>query len=70
MDLVFSIQTDDETKSEFKAIVAIPATIYSERLVCIFPTGDYDNQICHWLLYEAEPLKVKNINNFFFNFIN
>lgn len=67
MDLVFSIQTTDETKPEFKAIVAVPASIYSDRLVCIFPTGDYDSQICHWLLYEAQPLQV--INNFVINLL-
>uniref|UniRef100_A0A915DTV8 Uncharacterized protein n=1 Tax=Ditylenchus dipsaci TaxID=166011 RepID=A0A915DTV8_9BILA len=57
MDLVFSIQVGDQSRAEFRTIAPVDATIQDKRLVCIFPAGDYNGQICNWLEYLAEPLR-------------
>jgi len=43
--------------TEFRTIIAIPASIQSRRLVCVHPSNDYDGEVCHWLSYVDRPLQ-------------
>lgn len=56
--IVFSVQTNETIQIEFNAIVAVPGSIQSKKLVCIHPANNYDAQICNWLNYIAKPLQV------------
>ncbi|KAI1712319.1 type I membrane glycoproteins cell-cell fusogen domain-containing protein [Ditylenchus destructor] len=63
MDTIFSVQTSDAVQPEFRAIVAVDSTIRSQKLVCVYPAGDFDGQICHWLNYVETALQEYTVTN-------